>query len=93
MPMAVPTMPDSARGVSKTRVSPNLAASPSVGDCFSTQWFRYAFKRAETSDDQASINAVAAAFKKTNSIVDAMVGVVLSRSFRYRSPASGEMLQ
>ena len=30
MPMAVPTMPDSARGVSKTRASPNLAASPSV---------------------------------------------------------------
>src|SRR5690348_1630802 len=30
MPMAVPTMPDSASGVSKTRVSPNLAASPSV---------------------------------------------------------------
>ncbi len=74
-------------------LSQALAASPSVGDCFSTQWFRYAFKRAETSDDQASINTVAAAFKKTNSIVDAMVGVVLSRSFRYRSPASGEMLQ
>src|ERR1035438_3949418 len=30
MPIAVPTMPDSARGVSNTRVSPNAAASPLV---------------------------------------------------------------
>ena len=30
MPMAVPTMPDSASGVSKTRCSPKRPASPSV---------------------------------------------------------------
>jgi hypothetical protein len=74
-------------------LSQALASSPAVADCFSMQWFRFAFKRAETDGDQASINAIAAAFKKGNSIVDAMVGVAVSRSFRYRSPAAGEVLQ
>jgi len=74
-------------------LSQALSTSSDVGNCFSTQWFRYAFKRAETDADQASINTVASAFKKTNSIVDAMVGVAVSRSFSYRSPATGEMLQ
>jgi hypothetical protein len=74
-------------------LSKALAESPAVADCFATQWFRFGFKRAETDADRASINAVAAAFKKGNSIADAMVGVAVSRSFRYRTPSAGEMLQ
>jgi hypothetical protein len=74
-------------------LSQALANSTTVADCFATQWFRFGFKRSETDADQASLNTVAGTFNKTKSIVDAMVGVAVSRSFSYRSPATGEMLQ
>jgi hypothetical protein len=70
-----------------------LAASPTVARCFATQWLRYAFKRTETDADQASINDIVAAFGKGNSVADLIVSVVGSRSFRYRTPGSGEKLQ
>jgi hypothetical protein len=70
-----------------------LATSPTVATCFATQWVRYAFKRTETAADQASINDVVAAFGKGNSVADLIAGVVGSRSFRYRTPGTGEMLQ
>jgi hypothetical protein len=70
-----------------------LASSPSVAQCFATQWLRFAFKRTETDADKASLAAIAAAFTKANSIQDLMVGVVGSRSFRYRTPGTGEKLQ
>ncbi|HEY2900865.1 MAG TPA: DUF1592 domain-containing protein [Polyangia bacterium] len=74
-------------------LSQALSTSTDVANCFATQWFRFATDRTETDDDQASLTAIATAFKKTNSITDAMIGVATSRSFRYRSPATGEMLQ
>jgi hypothetical protein len=71
-----------------------LTKSPSVQKCFATQWLRFAFKRKETDGDAASIAAIAAAFGKNgNNIRDLMVGVAASRTFRYRAPAQGEMLQ
>jgi hypothetical protein len=74
-------------------LSQMLAESPTVARCFATQWMRYAFKRTETEADQASINDVVAAFGKGNSVADLIVGVVGSRSFRYRTPGTGENLQ
>jgi Protein of unknown function (DUF1592)/Protein of unknown function (DUF1588)/Protein of unknown function (DUF1595)/Protein of unknown function (DUF1585)/Protein of unknown function (DUF1587) len=71
-----------------------LAKSPKVQKCFSTQWLRFAFKRKETDGDAASIAAITAAFAKNgNNIRDLLVGVAASRTFRYRAPAQGEMLQ
>jgi hypothetical protein len=70
-----------------------LAKSPSAQRCFSTQFVRFAFKRKETPGDTASIDAIAAAFGKAGNIRDLMVGVAASRSFRYRAPAQGEILQ
>ena len=71
-----------------------LSKSLSVRRCFATQWLRFAFKRKETDGDAASIDAIADAFAKSdNNIRDLLVGVAASRSFRYRAPAQGEMLQ
>ncbi len=69
-----------------------LAASPTAQRCFATQWTRFALKRKDTEADRASIDAVAGAFRGGN-IRDLLVGVVGSRSFRYRAPAEGEMLK
>jgi hypothetical protein len=70
-----------------------LATSQTVAGCYATQWFRYATNRAETDGDRASINGVAAALAKSNSINDLLVGIATSRSFRYRAPGLQEQLQ
>jgi hypothetical protein len=71
-----------------------LSSSALVKGCFATQWARFALKRMETEGDRASLQAITAAFgKDSNNIRDLMVGVAGSRSFRYRAPAQGEMLQ
>jgi hypothetical protein len=74
-------------------LSKALAGSRNAANCFATQWFRFAVKRTETDADLASLNAIAGAFSKTNSIGDLMVGVAASRSFRYRTAGLGEMLK
>jgi hypothetical protein len=72
----------------------HLSSSALVKGCFATQWARFAWKRMETEGDRASLQAITAAFgKDSNNIRDLMVGVAGSRSFRYRAPAQGEMLQ
>jgi hypothetical protein len=72
----------------------HLSGSALVRGCFATQWARFAWKRMETEGDRASLQAITAAFgKDNNNIRDLMVGVAGSRSFRYRAPALGEMLQ
>ena len=70
-----------------------LAASPAVAQCFATQWLRYGFKRLDTADDLGSLESVDAAFAKANSVTDLLVGLVGTRSFRYRTPGAGEMLK
>jgi len=70
-----------------------LSTSQEAHTCFATQWARFAYRRNETDADQASINAIAAAFTKTNTVTDLLVGVTGSRSFRYRNPAVGEAQQ
>jgi hypothetical protein len=70
-----------------------LAGSTEVAQCFATQWLRYAFKRGDSSADRASLEAVDAAFAKANSVTDLLVGLVGTKSFRYRTPGAGERLQ
>jgi hypothetical protein len=71
-----------------------LAESPGVRRCFVAQWSRFAWGRKETTADFGSLDTAAAAFSKGNdSIRELLVGVVGSRSFRYRSLSEGEKLQ
>ena len=54
---------------------------------------RYALNRWETADDAASIESARTAFQAgALNIRTLMTGVATSRTFRYRSPASGEVL-
>jgi hypothetical protein len=70
-----------------------LAASPKAKACLSTQWLRYALRRPETADDLASLQAVNAAFTASgNNIRELIVTLSKSRTFRFRTPAAGEVL-
>lgn len=69
-----------------------LAKSATVRACFATQWLRFALGRLDGDGDGNSIDHAAAAFAQSNLVRDLLVGVATSRSFRYRSPASGEVL-
>ncbi len=71
-----------------------LATSPQVQSCFATQWFRYALGRADTKEDLASIGAATTTFTAASRDVrELVVGVSTSRTFRYRTLATGEVLQ
>jgi hypothetical protein len=70
-----------------------LAASPQVQSCFATQMMRYALGRWDVAADAASIQAAQSAFKTGGlDVRKLMTGVAASRTFRYRSPAAGEVL-
>jgi hypothetical protein len=74
-------------------ISQLLAASPTTARCFATQWMRYTFKRFETEADRASLDAMTAALGNGNNIRDMLVALAGARSFRYRTPSTGEKLQ
>jgi hypothetical protein len=70
-----------------------LSASSAARQCFATQWVRYAVGRPDTADDAASIGDAYSAFAANNfNVRDLLVGVSASRTFRFRTPAAGEML-
>lgn len=68
-----------------------LATSDTVRSCFAKQWFRFAVGRTETDADAVSLAAVSAAFAKNDfDMRDLAPAIATSRSFRFRSLASGE---
>jgi len=70
-----------------------LAGSPQVQSCFATHMMRYALGRWDVAADAASIQAAQSAFKTGGlDVRTLMTGVATSRTFRYRSPAAGEVL-
>lgn len=70
-----------------------LSTSQEARQCFATQWVRYAMARPDTDADAASIAAAYAAFSAANyNVRDLLVGVATSRTFRFRTPSSGEVL-
>jgi Protein of unknown function (DUF1592)/Protein of unknown function (DUF1588)/Protein of unknown function (DUF1595)/Protein of unknown function (DUF1585) len=69
-----------------------LAASPTVQGCFATQWLRYAFGRAETPGDQASLNAAASTLASTGDVRELIVALAKSRTFLYRTTTAMEMV-
>ena len=71
-----------------------FAASNEVQSCFTTQWFRYALGRLESDQDASSLASVGKTFKTaTGDIRELVVGLATSRTFRYRTPSDGEVLQ
>jgi hypothetical protein len=69
-----------------------LAQSAEVRGCFVMQLARFALLRADTTADQASLNAAYAAFTNGgNSVKELLVGIAKSRTFRYRALAAGEV--
>ena len=71
-----------------------IATSDEAQTCFTKQWFRYALGRLDTGEDLGSINSVAQTFKTaTGDIRELVVGLSTSRTFRYRTPSDGEVLQ
>ncbi len=71
-----------------------MANSNQVQTCFTKQWLHYGLGRQDTAADVASINAALAAFKNsTRDVRELVVGLATSRTFRYRAPAAGEVLQ
>jgi len=69
-----------------------LVNSPQAQACFTKQLARYALNRWDTAADAASIQSAATTFQSSLNIRDAIAGVATSRTFRYRAPASGEVL-
>jgi len=69
-----------------------LAESPAAQACFARQMTRYALNRWDTAADAASIESAVTRFKGTLNMRDLITGVATSRTFRYRTPAAGEVL-
>jgi hypothetical protein len=70
-----------------------LVTSDQAQTCFVTQWLRYALGRPETPADEASLETAESAFKANmRNIRELLVAVATSRTFRYRTPGTGEML-
>jgi uncharacterized protein DUF1588/uncharacterized protein DUF1585 len=69
-----------------------LAASPEAQTCFAVQMTRYALNRWTTAADGASIQGAATTFQASGNMRDLIGAVATSRTFRYRTPASGEVL-
>ncbi|GAC1590349.1 MAG: DUF1588 domain-containing protein [Polyangiales bacterium] len=62
-----------------------LSQSDEVKRCVTKQWFRFAFGRAETPDDDPSVKGISEVFNKSDGNVrELMVAIVKSASFRHR---------
>jgi hypothetical protein len=70
-----------------------LAAEPSARACFAKQWLRYAFRREETAGDAHSLIGVRSAFDASDgNVIELLVALAKSRTFRFRASATGEVL-
>jgi hypothetical protein len=75
-------------------MTPLLAQSPTAQECFTAQWLTYGLGRTVTSDDAASAQAAQTAFESANFKVTTLLSsLASSRTFRYRTPSAGEVLQ
>lgn len=70
-----------------------LAAEPLAQACFAKQWLRYALHRPEVTADTSSLDAATSTFRSLGgSIPELWVALATSRTFRYRAPATDEVL-
>lgn len=62
-----------------------LAGSQQVRDCVATQWFRFAYGRAETDADECSMQKVRATFADSGyDIKELLIALTQTEAFRYR---------
>ncbi|HEY0706197.1 MAG TPA: DUF1592 domain-containing protein [Polyangia bacterium] len=64
-------------------LSRKLASSPTVRACVASHWFNYALGRVAGDADKCAMEAVTAAFAKTNNLRDLILALVTSDAFRY----------
>jgi hypothetical protein len=77
-----------------TELAKIFAESDEVRRCVATQWTRYAYGREEVPADDVSAKAILSAFRASDHDLRALVvAIVKSRSFRYRAPSPGEVLE
>lgn len=71
-----------------------LASSAEADRCFASQWMQFALGRGEMDQDRASVDGAASTLGRADGTVrDLLIAVATARSFRYRSPSLGEVLQ
>jgi Protein of unknown function (DUF1592)/Protein of unknown function (DUF1588)/Protein of unknown function (DUF1595)/Protein of unknown function (DUF1585)/Protein of unknown function (DUF1587) len=75
-------------------LSKQIANSQQATQCFASQTATFAVGRPLQDADQASIQAAVTAYKSAaNGFRDLVVSLASSRTFRYRTPTAGEVLQ
>jgi hypothetical protein len=71
-----------------------LSKSDEVRSCMTNQFFRYALKRKEVDGDAASLAFTRAAFARSGfDLREALVAATKTKSFFFRKPSTGEVLQ
>lgn len=71
-------------------LSAKLAASEDVHACVVTQWFRFAMGRTEAPEDQCQLDQLTSSFTEGGGTMrELLLDIVMSDSFRYRSPMGG----
>jgi hypothetical protein len=69
-----------------------ISQSQQAEHCFARHWLRYALGRVDTPDDAASLDSAVGAFSASQfNVRDLIVGLVTSRTFRFRTVAAGEV--
>lgn len=64
-----------------------LAKSSRVHDCAVRQWYRFAFGRTETSDDELELERLSTRFRASSgNVPDLLIALVTSDAFRLRKP-------
>jgi hypothetical protein len=77
-----------------TDLTTALATNERARRCATVEWLRFALGREDSDADTASLADAHAAFAaKDYDLRELMVGIARSRTFRFRSPAQGEVLQ
>jgi hypothetical protein len=72
---------------------PTLAASPTVQNCFATQWSRFALSRAELPTEDASLAPARDAFQRSKlDLRELLVAISQTPSFLNRTPAAMEVV-
>jgi hypothetical protein len=71
-----------------------IAKTPQVAECMTTQWLRYMTGRREVEGEKPSVQVIRDLFKNSKfDMRELLVGMTRTRSFTHRSPAVGEVLQ
>jgi hypothetical protein len=66
-------------------LSDRLASSMEMARCYTLQWFRFAYGRGETPDDEASLDAINEAFESSGGdVIELLVALTQTEAFRFR---------